>query len=72
MEEAIFKGLIGAGYNMKRSGGVLFSVRKTDRYELPDLAKKFYDMGFKLYATEGNAKTISDFGMEVEVVNKIT
>lgn len=33
--------------------------------------KKFYDMGFKLYATEGNAKTISDFGMEVEVVNKI-
>ena len=71
MEEAIFKGLIGAGYNMKRSGGVLFSVRKTDRYELPDLARKFYDMGFKLYATEGNAQTISDFGMDVEVVNKI-
>jgi len=71
MEEAIFKGLIGAGYNMKRSGGVLFSVRKTDRYELPDLARKFYDMGFKLYATEGNAETLRDFGMEVEVVNKI-
>lgn len=70
-EEAIFKGLIGAGYNMKRSGGVLFSVRKTDRYELPDLAKKFYDMGFRLYATEGNAKTLQDFGMEVEAVNKI-
>lgn len=71
MEEAIFKGLIGAGYNMKRSGGVLFSVRKTDRYELPDLARKFYDMGFKLYATEGNAQTIRDFGMDVELVNKI-
>ena len=71
MEEALFKGLIGAGYNMKRSGGVLFSVRKTDRYELPELARKFYDMGFKLYATEGNAKTLQDFGMEVTVVNKI-
>ncbi len=70
-EEAIFKGLLAAGYTMKRNGGVLFSVRKTDKYELPELAKKFYDMGFKLYATEGNAKTISDFGMEVEVVNKI-
>ncbi|MCQ2594410.1 MAG: carbamoyl-phosphate synthase large subunit [Treponemataceae bacterium] len=70
-EEAIFKGLIGAGYNMKRSGGVLFSVRKTDRYEIPDLARKFYDMGFKLYATEGNAETLRDFGMEVEIVNKI-
>ena len=71
MEEAIFKGLIGAGYNMKRSGGVLFTVRKTDQYEIPDLARKFYDMGFRLYATEGTAKTIRDFGMEVEVVNKI-
>ena len=70
-EEAIFKGLIAAGYSMKRSGGVLFSVRKTDRYELPDLARKFYEMGFKLYATEGNAETIRDFGMEVSVVNKI-
>ncbi len=72
MEEALFKGLIGAGYNMKRSGGVLFSVRKTDRYELPELARKFYDMGFKLFATEGNAQTLRDFGMEVEVVNKIS
>ena len=70
-EEAIFKGLIAAGYSMKRTGGVLFSVRKTDRYELPDLARKFYDMGFRLYATEGNAQTLRDFGMEVEVVNKI-
>lgn len=70
-EEAIFKGLIAAGYSMKRNGGVLFSVRKTDRYELPDLARKFYDMGFKLYATEGNAATLKDFGMEVTLVNKI-
>ena len=72
MEEAVFKGLIAAGYNMKRSGGVLFTVRKTDQFEIPDLARKFYDMGFKLYATEGTAKVISDFGMEVTVVNKIS
>lgn len=71
MEEAIFKGCVAAGYNMKRSGGVLFSVRETDRYEIPDLARKFYDMGFKLYATEGNARTIRDFGMEAQTVNKI-
>ena len=71
MEEAIFKGLIGAGYRMKRSGGVLFTVRKTDQFEIPDLARKFYDMGFTLYATEGTAGVIKDFGMEVTVVNKI-
>ncbi len=70
-EEAIFKGLVAAGYTMKRSGGVLFTIRTTDHYEIPDLARKFYDMGFKLYATEGTAKVISDFGMNVQIVNKI-
>ena len=71
MEEAIYKGLLAAGYNMKRSGGVLFTVRKTDQYEIPDLARKFYDMGFALYATEGTAQVIRDFGMDVTTVNKI-
>jgi len=70
-EEAIFKGLVAAGYSMKRSGGVLFTIRTTDHFEIPDLARKFYDMGFKLYATEGTAKVISDFGMDVEIVNKV-
>lgn len=71
MEEAIYKGLLAAGYKMKKSGGVLFTVRKSDQFEIPDLARKFYDMGFTLYATEGTAKVIRDFGMDVTVVNKI-
>jgi carbamoyl-phosphate synthase large subunit len=70
-EEALFKGLLAAGYRMKRSGGVLFTVRTADHFEIPDLARKFYDLGFKLYATEGTAKVISDFGMDVAIVNKI-
>lgn len=71
LDEALYKGLVAAGYRMKKNGGVLFTVRKADQYEIPDVARKFCDMGFKLYATEGTAKVISDFGMEVETVNKI-
>jgi len=71
LDEALYKGLIAAGYKMKKTGGVLFSVRKTDQFEIVDTARKFYDLGFKLYATEGTAKVISDFGMDVQVVNKI-
>ena len=43
--------------------GVLFSVRASDLPELPSLAKKYYDLGFKLYATTGNAATIERSGM---------
>ena len=50
--------------------GVLFSVRQSDLPELPALARKFYDLGFTLYATTGNAATIERSGMEVTHVAK--
>ncbi len=71
LDEALYKGLIAAGYRMKKTGGVLITVRKTDQFEIVDTARKYYDLGFKLYATEGTAKVIGDFGMDVQVVNKI-
>ena len=51
--------------------GILFSVRQSDLPELPALARKFYDLGFKLYATSGNASTIERSGMEVTHVAKV-
>lgn len=78
-EEAIFKGMVAAGWKMihpalAKKGeptGVLFSVRKSDKPELPALAKKYSDLGFTLYATEGNADTIERSGMKVTKVNKV-
>ena len=75
-DEAIFKGFVAAGTKMirpksKQSEGILFSVRQSDLPELPELAKKFTNLGFKLYATSGNADTIERSGMQVERVAKV-
>ncbi len=70
-EEALFKGMVGAGWKIEKGGGVLFSVRESDLPELPALAQKFYDLGFTLYATTGNAATIERSGMEVIHVAKV-
>ncbi len=51
--------------------GVLFSVRQSDLPELPELARKFYQLGFILYATSGNAETIERSGMPVTQVAKV-
>ena len=51
--------------------GILFSIRTTDLPELPSLARKFYDLGFTLYATSGNASTIERSGMSVIHVAKV-
>ena len=53
------------------SPGVLFSVRNSDLPELPALARKFYELGFTLYATTGNATTIERSGMNVKHVAKV-
>ena len=53
------------------SCGILFSVRESDLPELPDLARKFYNLGFQLYATTGNATTIERSGMPVTHVAKV-
>ena len=51
MEEALYKGMIAAGYYMKRNGGILISVRDTDKKDLKELAKAYVSMGFTIYAT---------------------
>ena len=51
--------------------GVLFSVKKMDLPELPGLAKKFYELGFKLYGTFGNADTIERSGIPVTHIAKV-
>ena len=71
MEEALYKGLIAAGYQMKKTGGVLMTIRDTDKPEIAEIAKQFQELGFALYATRGTAAVIREAGMPVEVVEKI-
>lgn len=72
IEEALYKGLVAAGYKMKKSdGGVLITVRNQDKNEIADLAKKFSKLGFTLYATEGTRRIINESEIDCEWVGKI-
>ncbi len=71
--EALYKGLVAAGYTIKREGGVFISVRDQDKEEIADIAKKFYYQGFEVFATKGTAHTIeaADPNIDVVELNKI-
>ena len=71
LEEALYKGLAAAGYNMKRTGGVLITVRDTDKQEVIPIAAKFDGMGFDIYATEGTAHELNRHMVAASVVRKI-
>ena len=71
-EDALFKGLIAAGYNMKKSGGVLVTVRDTDKQEVIYVADKFERLGFDIYATSGTASVLNKNMVAANVVRRVS
>ena len=71
LEESLYKGLTAAGYKLDAKGGVFITVRDADKAEIPQTAKMFADLGFKIYATHGTAMVLHDHGIEAEEVKKI-
>ncbi len=77
MEEAMFKGLVSAGFKMchpsdRRPVGVYMTVNDQDKLDLLTIAKKFGDLGCTMYATKGTAKVINDLGFECTVVDRLS
>jgi carbamoyl-phosphate synthase large subunit len=73
MQEALFKGLVSAGYQVGKAtrGGILISVNRRDQPEVVHIARKLDDLGYTLYATDRTAFEISQLGTDVEVVGKL-
>lgn len=71
LDEAIYKGLVAAGYRMQVEGGVLITVRDSDKGEIAGIARKYDELGFALYATEGTAGILREAGLYVNTVKKI-
>ena len=73
LQEAMFKGLVSAGYQVEREkrGGILISVNRRDQPEVVETARKLSELGYQLYATDGTAREIERQGTDVEVVGKL-
>ena len=71
-EDALLKGLVGAGYDLKKEGGVFISVRDTDKSEIVAIADKFSRMGFELYGTSGTASYLNKNMIATNLVRKIS
>lgn len=71
-EDALLKGLTAAGYDLKIEGGVLISVRDSDKQEIIPIADKFSQMGFELYGTSGTASVLNKNMIATNCVRKIS
>lgn len=77
IEEALFKGLVSAGFNMKhptkqRPSGIYFTINDQDKFEIINIVKKFADLGLTLYATKGTADVIRSLGLDCTDVARLS
>ena len=77
IEEAMFKGLVSAGFKMchpseNKPVGVYMTVNDQDKLDVLTIAKKFGDLGCTMYATKGTAKVITDLGIDCQIVERLS
>ena len=70
--QAYAKAQLGAGIKLPITGTVFLSSRDKDKDAMIALAKDLHDMGFTLVATRGTAKHLSDAGITVKPINKVS
>src|SRR5690606_10329855 len=64
--KALYKGLIGSGMKIPRSGNIIATVADKDKEDAIDILRGFIELGYRVYATGGTAQTLSSAGLPVE------
>ncbi|MHA1190033.1 MAG: ATP-binding protein, partial [Alphaproteobacteria bacterium] len=68
---AFAKSQLGGGTNVPSSGAVFISVRDADKARILDVAQNLAGQGFKIVATSGTQRFLSENGVECVPVNKV-
>ena len=71
LTEALYKGFIAAGFALKKDGGVFISVKDSDKPEIAEIGRKFMELGFSIYATDGTAEVLLNNGVAANVVTRL-
>jgi carbamoyl-phosphate synthase large subunit len=70
LDAALAKALQAAGLMLLPQGALLLSIADRDKPEALPLIRRFSEIGYKLYATEGTAAMIEGIGLPVTVITK--
>ncbi len=70
-EEALYKAFLGAGFSLPKHKQMIITVKDADKMEVVDIAKRFEDLGYKIFATRSTARVLNENGVKASKVNKI-
>ena len=69
--KALYKAFSGANMQIPDSGNVLLTIEDRDKQAILPIAKRFAQIGYRIFATSGTANFLRDNGLHVTEVSKI-
>ncbi|TDW12636.1 carbamoyl-phosphate synthase large subunit [Breznakia blatticola] len=71
LEKALYKAMVAAGTKIPLHGSVLMTIADENKEEALDIARRFEEIGYGIFATSGTCKYLKDHGIRVEEVAKV-
>ncbi len=71
LEKALYKALLASGVKIPTHGSVLMTIADEDKQEALQLAKRFEECGYGIYATSGTCAFLQSNNIHVKEVSKV-
>ena len=69
--KALYKAFSGANMQIPDSGNILLTIEDRDKQEILPIAKRFAQIGYRIFATSGTATFLKQNHLHVALVDKI-
>ncbi len=69
--EALYKAFEGAGIKLPRHKNMIITVRESEHEAVVDIARRFENVGYRIFATRGTARVLNDHGVKAFPVRKL-
>ena len=70
-DEALYKAFLGAGIKLPRHKNMIITVREEDKAKAVEIGRRFRQIGYRIFATEGTAEALTAGGVKANKVRKI-
>ncbi len=69
--EALYKAFEGAGIRLPKYKKMIMTIRENEQEEAVDIARRFANVGYQIFATRGTASTLNELGVKSLEISKL-
>ena len=69
--EALYKAFEGAGIRLPKYKKMIMTIRENEQEEAVDIARRFANVGYQIFATRGTARTLNEHGVKALEIHKL-